>query len=115
MRRYLLERVQSSAYRDRLGLVSLVREDLETLVTMLDPATRPTVGPPIDRIVLYIDDLDRCPPARVVEVLEAIHLLLAFPVFVVIVAVDSRWLLTSLELYYRELLGPGETGPSSSR
>ena len=36
-----------------------------------------TVGdrlPQIDRIVLYIDDLDRCPPARVVQVLEAIHL-----------------------------------------
>jgi hypothetical protein len=110
VRRYLIDRVQSSAYRDRLGLVSLVREDLETLVALLDPDTRPNLGRPIDRIVLYIDDLDRCPPTRVVEVLEAIHLLLAFPLFVVVVAVDSRWLLTSLELYYRELLGPDDAG-----
>ena len=29
---------------------------------------------PIDRIVLYIDDLDRCSPRRVVEVLQAVHL-----------------------------------------
>ena len=45
---------------------------------------------PIERIVLYIDDLDRCPPERVVEVLQAVHLLLAFELFVVVVAVDAR-------------------------
>ena len=39
--------------------------------------------PEIDRIVLYIDDLDRCPPKRVVEVLEAVHLILALELFVV--------------------------------
>jgi hypothetical protein len=38
--------------------------------------------PAIDRIVLYVDDLDRCPPPRVVEVLEAVHLLLAGRLFV---------------------------------
>lgn len=45
-----------------------------------------------ERIVLYIDDLDRCPPEQVVAVLQAIHLLLTFPLFVVFVAVDVRWL-----------------------
>ena len=60
--------------------------------------------PRIDRIALYIDDLDRCPPQRVVEVLEAVHLILAVPVFVVILAVDPRWLLQSLRLHYSELL-----------
>lgn len=58
----------------------------------------------IDRIVLYIDDLDRCPPGRVVEVLQAVHLLLAFELFVVVVAVDSRWLLLSLEKHYPDFL-----------
>lgn len=68
----------------------------------------------IDRIVLYVDDLDRCPPERVVEVLQAVHLLLYFELFVVVVAVDSRWLLLSLEKHYpdflkldRELAGDG--------
>ncbi|MEZ5024500.1 MAG: P-loop NTPase fold protein [Chitinophagales bacterium] len=42
----------------------------------------------VERIVLYIDDLDRCPPKKVVEVLQAIHLILAFPLFVVVVGVD---------------------------
>ena len=60
--------------------------------------------PKIDRIVLYIDDLDRCPPKRVVEVLEAVHLILALELFVVIIAVDPRWLLQSLRLHYADLL-----------
>jgi hypothetical protein len=53
--------------------------------------------PGIDRIILYVDDLDRCPEKRVMEVLQAVHLLLAFPLFVVVVAVDPRWLLHSLK------------------
>ena len=56
--------------------------------------------------MLYIDDLDRCPPRRVVEVLEAVHLMLALDLFVVVVAVDARWLIRSMEYHYRELFGP---------
>jgi hypothetical protein len=58
----------------------------------------------VQRIVLYIDDLDRCPEARVVEVLQAVHLLLAFPLFVVVVGVDSRWLLRAVQSQYERLL-----------
>lgn len=34
------------------------------------------------RVVLYIDDLDRCPPDRVVQVLEAVQLLVKTPLFI---------------------------------
>jgi hypothetical protein len=44
----------------------------------------------------------------VVEVLQAIHLLLAFPLFVVVVGVDSRWLLRSLRTRYRDVLGAAD-------
>jgi hypothetical protein len=57
-----------------------------------------------ERIVLYIDDLDRCPPRKVVEVLQAIHLLLGFPLFVVLVAVDERWITRALSKEYPGLL-----------
>ena len=58
------------------------------------------------RIVLYIDDLDRCPPDKVVEVLQACHLLLSFPLFVVVVAVDTRWVLQALLEEYEGMLRP---------
>ncbi|MFI0799047.1 P-loop NTPase fold protein [Amycolatopsis lurida] len=84
-------------------MVSLLRKDLETFATML--AEVPHGSGKIERTVLYIDDLDRCPPRVVVQVLEAIHLLLALPVFVVVVGVDSRWLKKAVEQHYEEMLG----------
>ena len=41
-----------------------------------------------DRVIIYIDDLDRCSEDQVYNVLQAIHLLLAFELFVVVVGVD---------------------------
>ncbi len=70
---------------------------------------RDTAVPPTDdqkvyeRIILYVDDLDRCQPEQVVAVLQAIHLLLAFPLFVVFVAVDVRWLRHALDNRYPNL------------
>jgi hypothetical protein len=49
-----------------------------------------------DRIVLYIDDLDRCTHEQVYQVLQAVHLLLAFELFVVVVGVDVRWVQSSM-------------------
>jgi len=51
-----------------------------------------TPAPLLNRIILYIDDLDRCKVETVIKVLEVVHLLLAFPLFVCVVAVDPRWI-----------------------
>ncbi|MFD1052515.1 P-loop NTPase fold protein, partial [Kibdelosporangium lantanae] len=50
----------------------------------------------------YIDERDRCPTPVVIKVLEAVHLLLAFPLFVVVVAVDATWLTSSLRDHFRQ-------------
>ncbi len=107
------ERAGAASYRERLGLMTQIRQDFERMAELLRPDQTPddvpvedAAGdelPAIDRIVVYIDDLDRCPPDRVVEVLEAVHLLLAVRLFVVVVAVDPRWLLRSLTSHYEEL------------
>jgi hypothetical protein len=49
-----------------------------------------------DRVVIYIDDLDRCSEEQVYNVLQAIHLLLAFELFVVVVGVDVARVQTPL-------------------
>lgn len=110
---YALKRLADDEYRRQEGLLALLRRDLEELSRRLAPPrpddrTPGQPGPDMERIILYIDDLDRCPADRVVQVLQAIHLLLAFPLFVVIVGVDSRWLLRSLRTHYREVLGAPE-------
>src|SRR5262249_143903 len=82
-------RAVSQDYHKQLGLIESVHRDFKELSERLGTPEDPHV----DRIVLYIDDLDRCPPDRVVEVLQALHLILSVPLFVVVVAVDSTWLL----------------------
>jgi hypothetical protein len=108
---FLDDRASPHAYREFRGLIGQVRSDLERLAESLDRArgewkvSRSSAAAPLERIVLYIDDLDRCPPPRVVEVLEAIHLMLTLNLFVVVVAVDARWLITSLECHYQQMFG----------
>jgi len=109
---FIQQRAASGDYSKHLGLVSTVRQDFQKLSEYMhriwekeEPPTD-TEGNPlprIDRIVLYIDDLDRCPEKNVVQVLQALHLLLAFPLFVVIVGVDSRWILRALEEFHATL------------
>lgn len=97
---FLSERHRSDDYRKQLGIFSMIRRDFEQLVKRLEKSEG--VEAAVDRIVLYIDDLDRCPADKVVEVLQAVHLLLAYPLFVVVVGVDSRWLLHSLSSHFEQ-------------
>ena len=107
---FIEDRAAASDYRRHLGLLALIRRDFEKLRDLFreqreeeDEGKETIDKKRINRIILYIDDLDRCPPERVVQVLQAIHLLLAFPLFVVVVGVDSRWVTRSLEQSYEWL------------
>jgi KAP family P-loop domain len=103
---FLAERSASDDYRRQMGLVAMIRRDFEQLGRLMRRwrADEQADVQPIDRIVLYIDDLDRCTPRQVVDVLQAVHLLLALDLFVVVVGVDPRWLVHSLRDQYRTLL-----------
>jgi hypothetical protein len=76
---------------------------LQTTERLRDTGMPPTMA--FRRIVLYIDDLDRCDAEKVVEILQAVNMLLSFRLFVVIVAVDARWLTRSLEKRYPDFFG----------
>ena len=114
---FLTQRSAPATYQQYRGLLGTVHHDLVQLDERLHEAraewtrARSTQPPPLERIVLYIDDLDRCPPPRVVEVLAAVHLMLALPLFVVVVAVDPRWLLRSLEHHHQELFTHSDKTP----
>ena len=115
------KRSGSEDYRRYLGLLAVIRKDFKEISDLIlkentalndmtdlkleerDAARR------INRIVLYIDDLDRCTQDKVIEVLQAVHLLLALPLFTVVVAVDSRWISRSLVEGFPGLLS-GEFG-----
>lgn len=110
VRRFVRERLELGTYRERLGLHAIVRNDLDRLSAYIEQENASErrnsdlrsgdYTRMFNRIVLYIDDLDRCSDEKVIEVLQAVHLLLAFDLFVVVVAVDDRWLSHALETQY---------------
>jgi hypothetical protein len=102
---FIEKRTNSDDYKKHLGIVSMIRKDFEILSSLFLEHTHYTNEEqdirnkfeyPLERIILYIDDLDRCPEDRVVEVLEAVNLLMAFPLFIVVVGVDPRWVKNAL-------------------
>jgi hypothetical protein len=95
LEKYIAERAATTEYDAELGVVARLHRDLYNLSDALiaaidDDRTR------INRVVLYIDDLDRCSPDTVFAVLEALHLFLSLPHFITIVGVDPRSLSTSV-------------------
>ncbi len=116
LRFFLSESDELKAYEQEIGLIGRLRRSFERLdMLMRDQAdpNKPTdpALPTIDRIILYIDDLDRLREEQVVKVLEAVALLLQFRLFVVVVAVDERWLRGALQTHYGKLFENG-AGPS---
>jgi hypothetical protein len=124
---FVRERSESSDYRRYLGLPAVIRRDFERISKMIAAENAEVAGMAtlekeneqaklrMNRIVLYIDDLDRCSEELVVDVLRAVHLLLAFPLFVVVVAVDARWVSRSLAKRFPGLLTPAaEDGPRAA-
>lgn len=88
-----------------------IQKAVQKLLNSLDD--RKTVNKPFTRIVLKIDDLDRCPPEKVIDVLQAVHLFLNFPLFIILVCVDERWLSTSLSEKFSNLVN-GSNGATTS-
>lgn len=122
---FIRRKANEESYESHLGLISIIRRDFEKLSGLFAEVNIPDNLPvdelrevaiqynesedfrklfnkPLDRIILYIDDLDRCDDDKVLEVLEAVHLLMAFPLFVVVVGVDKRCVSNALR--YRNIL-----------
>lgn len=103
-------RISGDDYGKHLGLMQQIKQDLAALSSRLtlNKSNEKEIqqlfprGPA--RVFLYIDDLDRCPPDRVVEVLEAVQLLLNTKLFVVILAIDDRYIARALEQVYAGVL-----------
>lgn len=100
---FIKAKSKDEKYEKHLGIISTIRRDFETLSELFiedntdknekhneRKTLKEQFNNPLDRIILYIDDLDRCSEEKVLEVLQAVHLLMAFPLFIVVVGVDKR-------------------------
>jgi tRNA A37 threonylcarbamoyladenosine biosynthesis protein TsaE len=99
-------RMASDHYENLLGILHKAHNDLETLSqAMLSKAKDIDVFPRGEpRVVIFFDDMDRCEQEKVVELLEAMQLLVKNKLFVAVVAMDPRYVCKSLEKKYKGVL-----------
>ncbi len=86
-------------YRADIGFMGRIKRDLEGFANSLPKGMK---------VVVFIDDLDRCDPKKAVEVLEAIKLLLDFERFIVFLALDARIITQAVEEHYGKVLTEAE-------
>ncbi|XAM01024.1 P-loop NTPase fold protein [Phycisphaeraceae bacterium D3-23] len=94
-------------YRQRLGQVPVMKRQLRTLGLLREIGPDPSVPldknpPDRNRLILFIDDLDRCAPETIVQMLDAVRLVMDAPGIIVVLAIDPGVLMeavTSKEAY----------------
>jgi Cdc6-like AAA superfamily ATPase len=78
-----------------LDYMSEIRADIDALKNNL---------PDGQKIVIFIDDLDRCTSGKITGALEAIKLLLTYDIFFVFLAVDTSVVARAVEKEYKDVL-----------
>ncbi|HWM25132.1 MAG TPA: P-loop NTPase fold protein [Chthoniobacterales bacterium] len=85
-------------YREQMGFQHRVKDDLEFIRTFLIKQK----GRKDCRVVVFIDDLDRCSEDKIMEVLQAINLVLGSSKFFVIVGMDTKMIHRAIRSHYKE-------------
>jgi hypothetical protein len=101
----LSEYVSVPDYKEDLGKLHYLREDLNRVIGALPNVKAGTVEETECPIILFIDDLDRCSPRKVADVFEAINLFLAgdhHNIFVVL-GMDSQIVAAALENAHKDI------------
>ena len=111
------------SYKTKLGYMNTIKEELKKIAKLLESPQRlpnfwdfifhPIVFELFPRewlpggsattsllpckIVIFVDDLDRCPPEKCVEVLQAVVLLMEKTPFILFLAIDPRVVVAAIE------------------
>jgi hypothetical protein len=91
-------------YREQMGFQHQVKDDLKFVYvyvsTWLNTSSFNRAGE--FRVVVYIDDLDRCSENKIMELLQAINLILADCEFFVFVGMDTEMIYRAIKSYYKD-------------
>ena len=92
------ELVRSPDYQSEAGFLYLVQADLRDVLDLVASPDRP--------IVVFVDDLDRCSPSTVVQVIEAINIFLAgeFANTIFVIALEPRMVAAHIEAAFADLV-----------
>jgi kumamolisin len=88
--------VPDPGYQTRVGFLHLVNTDMRRVLDLVATPSRP--------LVVFVDDLDRCSPGPVVQVIEAINLFLAgeYPNCIFVLAMEPDVVAADIEVAYKD-------------
>jgi hypothetical protein len=90
--------VQMPKYRDQMGFQHRVMADLQFVYQFLKKRR------PECKVVVYIDDLDRCSDEKIMEVLQAINLILGNSELFVFLGMDTDMIYRAIRSHYHQRL-----------
>ncbi|KAF0106945.1 MAG: hypothetical protein FD146_2055 [Anaerolineaceae bacterium] len=70
---------------------------------------------PGKRLVVFVDDLDRCLPEKAIEVLEAIKLFVDVPGCIFVLGLDQQVIARGIEIKYKEFRNKDDSGKNNLR
>jgi hypothetical protein len=79
-------------YKEKLGFIHEVKKDLDMVFESIPSNYR--------NLIIFIDDLDRCSPSKIAEIMEGINLFLAgeFPGCIFVIGMDTEMVAAALEV-----------------
>jgi predicted KAP-like P-loop ATPase len=98
-----IENTEKTSAEEIVSDVRTFRDDFEKMISESD----------IKTLVVFIDDLDRCSPERIIENLEAIKLFLNVPKTAFVIGADRRIIRQAVAWRYREALKEPAASDSS--
>ncbi|MCI0696865.1 KAP family NTPase [candidate division KSB1 bacterium] len=90
----VLNYIELPSYREQMGYQHRVMDDLRFVYNRFR-APRP-------KAVIYIDDLDRCSEEKIMEILQAINLILGNSEFFVFLGMDTEMIHRAIRVHYRQ-------------
>ncbi len=85
-------------YASRLDPIHRILKDIKTITKVYRKGYMTST---VDRFVVFIDDIDRCEPDKIMETLEAIKHLLDLKRFVFVIAMDTRVVRFAIGEHYK--------------
>jgi hypothetical protein len=93
-------------YQDKVNFLSQFEKDFARIVRA---ATKNGFGWKRSKLVIFIDDLDRCEPPKSADIVEAVNLFLDAEGCVFVIGMDSESVARSIEVKYKDLFERMET------
>jgi hypothetical protein len=102
--------VNEPDYEGRMGYLHLVESDIRKVLELASAASRTDGNPNGDPLVIFVDDLDRCEPNKVAEVVQAINLFLCgdYPNCIFVLGMEPGMVAAALEVANQDVIQKAE-------